>query len=615
MKRTLAIQATQQIGEKILLQGWVQTVRSHGKIAFLDLRDRTGFVQVVGDKELGKLSIEDVVEIEGVVKQRPDHLINPKMPTGTIEIEVQSFKVLNHSQELPLPIDSDGQEIEESVRLKYRYLDLRRPRLQRNLKLRSKLVQSVREYLFDREFTEIETPLLTKSTPEGSRDFLVPSRLQPGKFYALPQSPQQYKQLLMTAGFEQYFQIARAVRDEDLRADRGFEHTQIDLEMSFVSQRDVMELVEKMVTTVIKKVGGTIANEPFPVFTYQQALDKFGADKFDMRTQEQKDQNQLAFAWVIDFPFFEKTEDGNWTYTHNPFSHPHQEHVDDVLNKTNIQGIKTMQYDLVCNGFEVGGGSIRAHDPQILKKVFEIIGHTPEKIEEQFGHMLRAFSLGTPPHGGIALGVERLVMILAGEKYLREVQAFPQTTSGSTSVMSAPSQVDNKQLAEIGLALEDQSGSSDLSPYQKLKQFLEHRQVKYKEFSHEAVHTSEEAAAVRGTDLRQGAKALVMVGDKKPLLLVVSAATKVDFKALKKSQGIKDLRMSSPQEALEITKIKIGAIHPFGNLYNIPTFIDRKLSENKVVYFNAGDHTKSFEIDYQDLLRHSQAVEDDFTRA
>jgi aspartyl-tRNA synthetase len=259
----------------------------------------------------------------------------------------------------------------EEVRLKYRYLDLRRDRMQRNIRLRSDFVQACRQYLFENGFTEIETPLLTEATPEGSRDFVVPSRLNHGNFYALPQSPQQYKQLLMIGGFDRYFQIARAIRDEDPRADRGFEHTQVDIEMSFVEQEDVMQTVETMITKAVEALGYKLKQKPFPRFTYAEAMEKFGADKFDLRGDEDKeDPKLLAYAWVYKFPFFEKTEEGGWTFTHNPFSMPVPEHVEDLLNKRNIDNILTTQYDLVCNGYESGGGSIRAHKAEILKAVY-----------------------------------------------------------------------------------------------------------------------------------------------------------------------------------------------------------------------------------------------------
>ena len=305
-----------KIGEKVLIKGWVDSVRDHGKITFIDLRDRTGILQCVG-QNLPKLTSESVVEIVGKVKNRPEKLINPDLLTGKVEIEVEKLSVLSKSKEqLPLPIDGDGLDIDEEVRLKYRYLDLRRKRLQRNLKVRSNYVRYAREFLFEQDFVEIETPMLTKSTPEGSRDFIVPSRVYPGKFFALPQSPQQYKQLLMVAGFEKYFQIARCIRDEDPRADRGYEHTQIDLEMSFVDREEVMKLVEDMTVYALEKVDAKIAKKPFPVISYDDAMKKYGADKFDLRSDKEKKEGVLSFAWVTDFPFFEKNDEGGWTFTH-----------------------------------------------------------------------------------------------------------------------------------------------------------------------------------------------------------------------------------------------------------------------------------------------------------
>lgn len=461
MKRTLARETIDKIGEKILLQGWINSKRDHGKITFVDLRDCTGLVQVVGEKKLKKLRPEDIIEIEGLVKKRPKNLVNPKIETGEVEVEAQKIKLLNKAKDLPFPIDTEGYEIEEELRLKYRYLDLRRPRLQKNIKVRSAYVQAAREYLFLSDFVEIETPILTKSTPEGARDFIVPSRLNPGKFFALPQSPQQYKQLLMTAGFERYFQIARCLRDEDLRADRGFEHSQIDIEMSFVSREDLMQIVEEMTIYALEKIGAKIAKKPFPAVTYEEAVRKYGADRFDLRTEKQKKEGLLSFAWVIDFPFFEKGSQGKaarnashsdagwWTFTHNPFSQPIPEHQEWLVKKKNIDKIVTSQYDLVCNGLEVAGGSIRSNKPEVLKSVFQILGYSDRQIEKKFGHMLEAFEYGTPPHGGCAQGFERLLMAYLGEEYLREVQAFPQTGRGRTAVMDAPSEAEPEQLKEL----------------------------------------------------------------------------------------------------------------------------------------------------------------------
>ncbi len=449
--RTLVTETVKKVGSEVQLYGWINSRRDHGKIRFLDLRDRSGLVQLVGSKDTATAGPEDVVEVMGTVKQRPASMVNPKIATGQVEVEIKKLTILSRAKELPLPIDTDGYDINEDIRLKYRYLDLRRPRLQKNIRLRSKFVDLVRQFLFSQDFLEIETPLLTKSTPEGARDFLVPSRLSAGKFYALPQSPQQYKQLLMVAGFERYFQIARCLRDEDLRADRGFEHTQIDIEMSFVDREDVMRLDEAMITTVVEQMGYKLKQKPFPIFSYQETIAKFGADKFDLRSSEDKQNGVLAFTWVVDFPFFEKTAEGNWTFTHNPFSAPKPEHKERLLHKEKIGEILTSQYDLVCNGYEVGGGSIRSHQPEVLEAVFAVMGYKKAEVEKQFGHMLEAFSYGVPPHGGLAHGIERLLMTLAGESYLREVVAFPTTAGGKTSVMEAPSEVNAQQLEDLGL--------------------------------------------------------------------------------------------------------------------------------------------------------------------
>jgi len=460
--RILTKETSNKIGQSVILMGWVHSRRDHGKLIFIDLRDRWGMVQVVFSPKISELlemanhlRPEWIIKIEGMVKERPVGMANPESASGNIEIEAEKLEILAQAKTPPFPIDTEGLDIEEDLRLKFRYLDLRRSRLQKNIILRSRFIQAAREFLFQNNFLEIETPLLTKSTPEGSRDFVVPSRLHPGKFYALPQSPQQYKQLLMAAGFERYFQIARAIRDEDLRADRGFEHTQIDLEMSFVEQKDVMDLVEGLIIAASDAVGGKIKEKPFPIFSYKEAVDKFGADKFDFRDESEMEKGVLSFAWVKDFPVFEKDERGEWTYGHNPFTAPTPEDEKRLLADKDIGDLKSMQYDLVCNGFEVGGGGIRIHKRLVLEKVFSILGHSSEEIEKQFGHMLEAFDYGAPPHGGIALGVERLIMVLTGEKYLREVQAFPMTSGGKTAVMNAPSELTAKQLQELHLKVMD----------------------------------------------------------------------------------------------------------------------------------------------------------------
>ncbi len=460
MERTFIEDLGTHVGESRTIKGWVSVRRDQGKMVFFDFRDMTGTVQGVVLPNSAAIpvaketKVESAVAVSGIINKRPERNIVAGKLNGDIELQVESIEILNLADTLPFEISGDTGLVGEDTRLKYRYLDLRSERMQRNLRLRSEFVRRAREFLFQEKFSEIETPLLTESTPEGSRDFVVPSRLHPGEFYALPQSPQQYKQLLMVGGFERYFQIARALRDEDLRADRGFEHTQIDIEMSFVEQEDVMSTIERMITGTVEAMGYTLKEKPFPRFTYQEAMEKFGADKFDLRTEEEKAQGVLAYAWVYKFPFFEKTEDGGWTFTHNPFSMPLAEHRDWLLKKENIGEILTTQYDLVCNGYETGGGSIRAHQPELLRATYEIMGYTPEEIDERVGHMLEAFKYGAPPHGGIALGVERTVMNLTGETYLREVQAFPMTRGGQTAVMNAPKPLTPEQLVELGLRID-----------------------------------------------------------------------------------------------------------------------------------------------------------------
>lgn len=464
MERILIGSLSEQVGKEVVIQGWVDVVRFQGKMAFFDFRDRSGKVQgvVFGKPEVleiaKELRSEYVVSVTGKVNARPEKMVNANVQNGDIELEITGIEILNTAETPPFELGEDSINKDEELRLKYRYLDLRTERMQKNIKTRSEFVRRCRNFLMERDFVEIETPLLTESTPEGSRDFVVPSRHHPGKFYALPQSPQQYKQLLMNAGFERYVQIARAIRDEDLRADRGYEHTQIDIEMSFMDRDSVMKIIEEMITSVVESLGHTIKFKPFPVISYQEAMEKYGADKFDLRTEEDKQNGVLAYAWVVDFPFFEKTDKGTWTFTHNPFSMPKAEHLDSLMKGENIGEILTTQYDLVCNGFETGGGSIRAHKPEILRAVYKAMGNTEEEIQEKIGHILEAFKYGTPPHGGIALGVERNVMNLTGEEALREVQAFPMTRKGQTAVMNAPKPLEIEQLLELGISVKKETG-------------------------------------------------------------------------------------------------------------------------------------------------------------
>ena len=575
----------QDIGKKITLAGWVNRRRDHGGITFIDLRDRFGITQVVSDPEISKEShklleaarMEWVLQVDGVVRARPKGSANPKLATGDIEVEVHKVTVLNPAKTPPFMINKD-EEVDEHIRLKYRYLDLRRERMRKNLELRHKVIKFIRDYLDDHGFWEVETPILFKTTPEGARDYLVPSRVHPGEFYALPQSPQQLKQMLMVAGVERYFQIARCFRDEDQRGDRQPEFTQLDLEMSFVEREDIMRLMEELFTKLVAEIvpEKKLLCTPWPRYTYQEAMERFGKDNPDIRfgmelknisdiavgsgfkvfedailhdgdvrginakglgkysrkqidelvefirkfgakglayivlTEDNevrssfakflkqeileeilhrfdaepgdlllfvadkqeivfeslgqlrvlladrlnlRDQNVLAFCWVIDFPFVVWNEDENrWDPSHHLFTSPMRDDIS--LLDTDPGKARGEQYDMVLNNYEVGGGSIRIHDRQLQEKVFGLIGLDPEVAKERFGHMLEAFEYGTPPHGGIAPGIDRICMILADEPNIREVIAFPKNQSARDIMADAPSVVEEKQLEELHIKLD-----------------------------------------------------------------------------------------------------------------------------------------------------------------
>ncbi len=462
--RTLAIETIKKTNQKVILKGWVNSIREHGKIVFVDLRDISGIVQVVFSKDLAdeakKLSKESVIEVKGEVKLRPSGMVNPDLPTGEVEVKAEELKVLAKALPLPIPIDTQGYEIDEEKRLRYRYLDLRRARLKKNLIKRHQVLQFIRNWMTQKGFVEIETPHLTKSTPEGARDFLVPSRLEPGKFYALPQSPQQYKQLLQVAGFEKYFQIARCFRDEDPRGDRQAEFTQLDIEMSFVEQEDVLNLIEELLIDLVKNLYPEKrllldSQGKFPRISYQTAIEKFKTDKPDLR-KNPEDNNELAFCFIVDFPMFEwKEGEQRWDTKHHPFTQPQVKDVEDFQAKfkEDPSQILAFQYDLVLNGYEVGGGSIRITDPELLLAVFSALGHSEKEIKAKFAHMLEAFQYGVPPHGGIAPGIDRLMMILEGEPNIREVIAFPKTGDNRDLMMGAPSEVLPDQLKELHLKI------------------------------------------------------------------------------------------------------------------------------------------------------------------
>lgn len=570
------------VGKSVALAGWINRRRDHGGVTFLDLRDRSGIVQVVANPEISEAShraaeevrAEWVVRVEGTVRRRPEGMENPDLPTGEIEVEVHKLEVLNAAKTPPFPINEET-EVEEMVRLKYRYLDLRRAGMRRVLELRHRVVKYIRDYLDARGFWEIETPILFKTTPEGARDYLVPSRVHPGEFYALPQSPQQLKQLLMVAGVEKYFQIARCFRDEDQRGDRQPEFTQLDLEMSFVEREDVLRLTEDLFTSLVEELlpEKRLFQKPWPRLTYREAMDRYGRDDPDIRfglelvdisdlagssgfkvferavaeggtvrgvnakgcgsfsrreidtltefvqpfgakglaylaveasgehrssfakflsaealeallTRMEaepgdlllfvadavpivfeslgrlrlhlgdrlglRDPDVLAFAWVIDFPFVTwNEEEGRWDPSHHLFTAPMPEDI--PLLDENPGAARGQQYDMVLNGLEVGGGSIRIHDRSLQEKVFKLIGLDPEVARERFGHMLEAFEYGTPPHGGIAPGIDRLVRIFAGKDHIREVIAFPKNQAARDVMAGAPSPADEEQLRELHL--------------------------------------------------------------------------------------------------------------------------------------------------------------------
>lgn len=472
MKRTLNKETKNLHGESVVVCGWVNSIRFHGKVLFVDLRDVSGLLQVVfvpSVKEayniIKDVHPEWVLKISGKISKRPENLINPKIETGEVELQAEKVEVISKSKTPPFEINKDTLNVNEETRLKYRYLDLRTERMRKILKLRNETYLFIRNYLNKEGFTEIQTPILSKSTPEGARDFLVPSRLQNGKFFALPQSPQQYKQLLMVAGVEKYFQIAPCFRDEDPRADRAAgEFYQLDLEMSFVSQEDILILIENLFTEMIKKVFPEkyFSETPWPRLKYDDVMKKYKSDKPDLR-KDKNDPNELSFAWVTDFPLFvqQSKEDyfhgsgsSKFAPSHHMFTAPKEEDIN--LLESDPLRAKSYQHDLVLNGYEVGGGSIRIHNPEIQNKIFDLIGFTKEQ-KEQFSHLLEAFQFGVPPHGGIAPGLDRLLMILTNQPNLRETIAFPLTGDAKDPMTGAPSRVAVEQLKELGIKIEDKN--------------------------------------------------------------------------------------------------------------------------------------------------------------
>ncbi|MCD4779600.1 MAG: aspartate--tRNA ligase [Candidatus Omnitrophica bacterium] len=441
--------------EEVVLSGWVHARRDHGKLIFIDIRDRYGLTQVVFIPSVckeahtlaQKLGPEFVIRVKGKVSVRPDKMVNPDLATGAVELCAEGLDILNESK-VPVFEVEDQCEVSEELRLTYRYLDLRRPKVLKTLELRHKMCALIHEFLNREGFFEVETPILTKSTPEGARDFLVPSRMSPGSFFALPQSPQIFKQILMVSGLDKYYQIVKCFRDEDLRADRQPEFTQLDMEMSFVTEEDIFDVTERLYKEIFKQIKGIDIPTPFPRMTYEEAQREYQSDKPDLR----KPGEDFAFVWIVDFPMFKYNEDEQrWDSEHHPFTSIKEEDVK-YLEAKQYNRITSRSYDLVLNGNEIGSGSVRIHDRDLQKKIFEIIGLDPQEAEKRFGFLLRAFEYGAPPHAGVAYGVDRLVAILSGLDSIRDTIAFPKTQKGNCLLSEAPSVVDAKQLKELGLS-------------------------------------------------------------------------------------------------------------------------------------------------------------------
>lgn len=441
-------------GQHVTLCGWVEFHRIQGKLSFIIIRDRYGSTQVFVNpaltKTLGELRRETVILVKGEVKKRPENQVRKELETGEIELSASEIEVLNHADPLPLELD-ESIESSEEIRLKYRFLDLRKKRMQKNLIMRHKVYAAMNEFMDKEGFIYFETPILGKSTPEGARDYLVPSRIYKGKFYALPQSPQIFKQLSMVAGYDKYYQIAKCFRDEDLRADRQPEFTQLDIEMSFVEEKDIRDLIERLLKHLWQKVLDVEIPTPFPILTYEEAMKKYHSDKPDLR-QNKDDPKEFAFEWVVDFPLLEWSEDEQrYSAMHHPFTSPRREDI--PLLESDPAKAKARAYDVVLNGYELGGGSIRIHDRETQNKMFRAIGIGEQEAETKFGHLLNAFKYGAPPHGGIALGIDRLVMLMAGEQSIREVIAFPKNKDAKDVMMDAPNDVHHMQMDELGLSI------------------------------------------------------------------------------------------------------------------------------------------------------------------
>jgi aspartyl-tRNA synthetase len=438
----------QHKGKKVTLCGWVDRIRISGSIGFIMLRDRYGITQIFLNKALAKentnLRKESIIQVEGTVNERPKKQIKKELLTGEIELEAKEINVLNNVPPLPLELDESIHTTEET-RLKYRYLDLKKPRMQKNIIIKHRVIKAMRDFLDKEEFIDIETPMLAKSTPEGARDYLVPSRMFPGKYFALPQSPQLFKQLLMISGFDKYYQFAKCFRDEDLRADRQPEFLQLDLELSFVTEEDVYAVIERMFQYVWKEALGINIKIPFERITYKKAMKKYKSDKPDMRKKGEK----YKFVWVTEFPMYEYSEEEKkYVPAHHPFTGVHEDDL--KLLKKSPKKVRSTAYDLVLNGVELASGSIRIHDREVQSKVFNSLGMSGKEAKEKFGFFLEALKYA-PPHGGIAFGVDRIIQIITNEPSIREVIVFPKNKEAYDPMLESPSKVSKKQLKELKL--------------------------------------------------------------------------------------------------------------------------------------------------------------------
>lgn len=443
-------------GKEVTVFGWISHFRKHSKVGFIDLYDRTSRIQVVltGDLLNEDYNLEDLISIKGKVQKRSGQTANLEQTLGGIELIAKEIVTISKCADLPFRVNESTSAVDESLRMRYRYLDLRSERMRRNIVTRAKIVKSFRNFFDENDFLEIETPSLTKGTPEGAREYMVPSRLNPGKGYVLPQSPQQFKQLLMVAGIEKYYQLARCFRDEDSRKDRQPEFTQLDIETSFLNQKEVMNLAESAVSTVVKEVFPflKLSSNKFPIYTYDYVMKKYNSDKPDIR-KNCNDPTELAFCWIVDFPMFEiDPTENKISAVHHPFTRPNIASVKELEKpKKELLKIKAMSYDLVLNGYEIAGGSLRIFETDLQRKIFEILGLRENEIQERFGHILEAFKFSPPPHGGIAFGLDRLVAVLCGEPSIREVIAFPKTGDALDLLMGAPSEMPDKALKVLHL--------------------------------------------------------------------------------------------------------------------------------------------------------------------